>query len=533
MTDLGFKPASPERLEQLRLPLALVLMDGYGLASGPDGVSEEEAEHTGNAVVLANTPNLDRLFAEYPWQRLKCSGHAVGLPEGQMGNSEVGHLNIGAGRVVYQELTRINLAIKDGSFAENPVLTEAIDAAVKDGRAVHLMGLVSDGGVHSHIDHLFALLDLAKARGAHKVYVHAFLDGRDVPPESGAGYVAQVEKRIKKLGVGTVATVCGRYWAMDRDNRWERVERAWRLLVLGQGRFAASDAVAAIKKSYQDGVTDEFIAPATVEGVDGRMRDGDAVIFFNFRPDRAREITRALVDPAFDEFERPETPSLRFVCLTGYDPTIPAPVAFAKELPSCTLADVLSEEGLKQIHIAETEKYAHVTFFLNGGSEPPKPGERRILIPSPKVATYDLKPEMSEPGVTDRLVKEIEDGSADVYIVNYANCDMVAHTGVLEATIATVEAVDDGVGRVVEAIASKGGCALVTADHGNAEKMLDSDGVSPFTAHTGNDVPLICVANGVRALRAGGILADVAPTLLDLLGLDAPDSWTGRSLLER
>jgi 2,3-bisphosphoglycerate-independent phosphoglycerate mutase len=522
MTDRTFEPASSERLEQLRLPFALVIMDGYGLSDRREG----------NAIALADTPNLDRLFDEYPWQPLQCSGLAVGLPEGQQGNSEVGHLNIGAGRVVYQELTRINRAIEDGTFASNPVLVEAIDGAVKAGRTVHLMGLVSDGGVHSHIGHIFALLDLAKARGAERVFVHAFLDGRDVPPESGAGFVKQVERHMAKIRTGAVATVCGRYWAMDRDNRWDRIERAWRLLVLGQGRVA-DDAVAAVKQSYTDGVTDEFVAPACVRGTDARMQDGDAVVFFNFRPDRAREITRALVDPAFDEFERPETPDLRFVCLTQYDPDIPAPVAFAKDPSQCTLADVLSDDGLRQLHIAETEKYAHVTFFINGGSEPPKPGETRVLIPSPKVATYDMQPEMSEPGVTERLVKEIEDGTADVYIVNYANCDMVGHTGVLEATIAAVEAVDDGVGRVIDAIASKGGAALVTADHGNAEKMVADDGVTPFTAHTANDVPLICVANGVRALRTGGKLADVAPTLVDLIGLAAPDSWTGSSLLER
>jgi len=518
----AFIPAKKALLKKLRLPALLVIMDGYGLSDRREG----------NAVALADTPNLDRLFAEYPWERLECSGLAVGLPEGQMGNSEVGHVNIGAGRVVYQELTRINCAIADGTFADNEVLDEAIDGAVKDGRAVHLMGLVSDGGVHSHIDHLFALLELAKARGAEKVYVHAFLDGRDVPPESGAGFVMQVERRIAKTGVGSVATVCGRYWAMDRDRRWDRVERAWRLLVLRQGR-EADTAVSAIKLSYADGVTDEFVAPATVAGVDARMRDGDAVIFFNFRPDRARELTRALVDPSFDEFERPETPELRFVCLTEYDPTIPAPVAFPKDLPSCTLADVLADAGLRQLHIAETEKYAHVTFFLNGGAEPPKPGEERILVPSPKVATYDLQPEMSEPEVAERLVREIEDGSADVYVVNFANCDMVGHTGVLAAAIAAVEAAHDGRGRVVEAIASKGGIALVTADHGNAEKMVDDDGVTPFTAHTSNDVPLICAANGVRALRRGGKLADVAPTLLDLIGLPAPDEWTGTSLIER
>jgi len=521
VSDGPFIPASSERLAELRLPVALVVMDGFGLA----------AEGSGNAISLANTPNLDALMADYPVERLECSGLAVGLPAGQMGNSEVGHLNMGAGRVVYQELTRINCAIADGTLATNAVLLEALDAAVDTGHAVHLMGLVSDGGVHSHIDHLYALLDLAKSRGAQRVYVHAFLDGRDVPPESGVRYLDALRRRMRTSGSGSIATVCGRYWAMDRDNRWERVERAWRMLVLGQGR-AADDAVAAVKKSYADGVTDEFVAPIVADGT-GRLADGDAVIFFNFRPDRAREITRALVDPEFDYFERPEAPRLRFVCLTGYDPTIPAPVAFPKDLPCCTLADVVADAGLRQLHIAETEKYAHVTFFFNGGSEPPKPGEVRVLIPSPKVATYDLKPEMSEPEVTDRLVREIEDGTADVYIVNYANCDMVGHTGVLEAAVAAVEAVDDGVGRVIEAIASKGGSALITADHGNAEMMVDPDTGGPFTAHTPDEVPVICVANGVRALRSGGKLADVAPTILDLIGLPAPSEWTGSSLLIR
>ena len=514
-------PASPGTLASLHLPAALVIMDGYGLAApGP-----------GNAVSLARTPNLDRLFAEWPTSSLECAGLAVGLPEGQMGNSEVGHLNIGAGRVVYQELTRIDCAIEDGSFATNPVMRAAIDAAVAEGRAVHLMGLVSDGGVHSHLRHLEALLALAKSCDATRVFVHAFLDGRDVPPESGAGFVAVLEKTMARLGVGRVATVCGRYWAMDRDNRWDRVQRAWKLLVNGEGQVVES-AVAGIEASYRNGVTDEFVAPLLVAGIDGRMADGDAVVFFNFRPDRAREITRALVDRDFDRFERGATPTLRFVCLTEYDPTILAPIAFPKAELCCTLADVLSEAGLRQLHIAETEKYAHVTFFLNGGQEPTKPGEQRVLIPSPRAATYDLQPEMSEPEVARRLVEEIEKGSADFYVVNFANCDMVGHTGVLAAAVAAVEAVDDGVGRVVEAIRKRGGVVLVTADHGNAEKMLDSDGTSPFTAHTGNEVPIACVADGVRALRPGGKLADVAPTLLDLIGLPAPPEWTGTTLVE-
>ncbi|HEX9093480.1 MAG TPA: 2,3-bisphosphoglycerate-independent phosphoglycerate mutase [Coriobacteriia bacterium] len=521
-----FVPAGPEQRAGLRLPVALVIMDGFGLSFTTEG----------NAVALARTPNLDELFARRPWAPVECSGLAVGLPEGQMGNSEVGHLNIGAGRVVYQELTRINLAVEDGSLLDNTVLREAMDPAIAEGRTVHFMGLVSDGGVHSHITHLFGLLDMAKQRGATRIAVHCFLDGRDVPPESGAGFVGRVDARLAELGVGRVATVMGRYWAMDRDKRWERVERAWRALVLGEGTEAVG-AVAAVRRSYAEGVTDEFVEPVVicteVEPLDGRMADGDAVVFFNFRPDRAREITRALVDPAFDGFARPVFPSLRFACLTEYDPTIPAPVAFPKELPDCTLADVLAEAGLRQLHIAETEKYAHVTFFLNGGSEPPKPGEERVLVPSPKVATYDLQPEMSEPGVTERLVAAIEAGRADVYIVNYANCDMVGHTGELAAAVAAVEAVDDGVGRVVASMRACGGSVLVTADHGNAERMIDADGITPFTAHTNNKVPLVCVADDVTRVRTGGILADVAPSLLDLVGLAQPDVWTGHSLLER
>ncbi|MDO8915638.1 MAG: 2,3-bisphosphoglycerate-independent phosphoglycerate mutase [Coriobacteriia bacterium] len=515
-----FVPASPEARAGLRLPALLAIMDGFGLADpGP-----------GNAVTLADAPNLRALFAHSPWAPVECSGLAVGLPEGQMGNSEVGHLNIGAGRVVYQELTRINLAIADGSLPHNEVLASAIDGAVSAGRAVHLMGLLSDGGVHSHITHLFGLLEMAKARGAERVYVHCFLDGRDVPPESGAGFVAETVAFLERLGVGRIATVMGRYYAMDRDNRWERVEQAWSALVLGEGALA-EDPAAAVRASYASGVTDEFVLPVLV-GEDACIADGDAVVFFNFRPDRAREITRALVDPDFDGFARSVVPKVRFVCLTEYDPTIPAPVAFPKEFPRHVLADVIAEAGLRQLHIAETEKYAHVTFFLNGGSEPPKPGEERVLVPSPKVATYDLQPEMSEPGVTERLVEAIAADRADVYMVNFANCDMVGHTGVLDAAVKAVEAVDDGVGRVVAAIRAKGGVAILTADHGNAEKMLDGQG-GPFTAHTTDAVPLLCVADGVTGVDRDGRLADVAPSLLDAIGLPQPGIWTGRSLLHR
>jgi len=500
------------------LPALLVIMDGFGAGSAAPG----------NAIDAANTPHLDRIFSECATTTLCASGLAVGLPEGQMGNSEVGHLNIGAGRVVYQELTRINLAVKDRSLFENPVLAEAIDGAVAAGRAVHFMGLVSDGGVHSHQGHLYALLEMAKSRGATEVYVHAFLDGRDVPPQSGLGYVEELEAVLRDLGVGRIATVMGRYYSMDRDNRWDRVERAWQAMVLGDGVPAAS-AVEAVRVSYDAGVNDEFVVPAVVESA--RLQDGDALVFFNFRPDRAREITRAFTDATFEGFDRPVRPELRFVCLTEYDPTIPAPIAYAKDLPTHVLADVLAEHGLRQLHIAETEKYAHVTFFFNGGAEEPKVGETRVLVPSPRIATYDLKPEMSAPEVARQLVAAIEADDADVYIVNFANCDMVGHTGDFSAAVSAVEAVDAAVGAAVAAIRERGGVALVTADHGNAESMVDTDGATPFTAHTLSDVPLVVCAPGVAGVRNGGKLADVAPTLLALIGVPIPQEWTGESLL--
>jgi len=505
------------------LPVLLVIMDGFGL-DGPD---------TGNAILAAHTPVLDSMFEAFPWTSLEASGEAVGLPKGQMGNSEVGHLNIGSGSVVCQEITRISRAVDDGSFFKNEVLCAVMDEAQSAGKAVHLMGLVSDGGVHSLDSHIYALVDMAARRGVKDLWVHAFLDGRDTPPKSGAGHVTALEDELARAGTGKVASVAGRYYAMDRDGRWERVEQSWRAMIDGEG-VRAQDAVGAIERSYADGVTDEFVVPVVVcdgERPRATIQDGDAVIFFNFRPDRARQLTRAFTEEGFSGFERASRPDTRFVCLTEYDPTIDASVAFTKGIPCCTLADVLAEAGLRQIHIAETEKYAHVTFFLNGGSEEPKVGEIRILVPSPKVATYDLQPEMSAPEVASQLMKAIRSDAAEVYIVNFANCDMVGHTGVFSAAVAAVEVVDEAVGLVLEEIHSKGGSAIITADHGNAERMLDLDGVTPFTAHSTGDVPFVVVAPGVREVLAGGKLADVAPSLLDMIGIDAPGEWTGSSLI--
>lgn len=517
--------AAPAR-ENLVLPACLIIMDGFGLAeAGP-----------GNAISQAHTPNLDEVFANRPWTQLLASGEAVGLPDGQMGNSEVGHLNIGAGRVVFQELTRINRACADGSLAANPVLGEAFAAAAKPGAALHLMGLVSDGGVHSSNEHLYALMRAAKEAGVSHIMVHCFMDGRDVPPKSGAGYLDELVRVADGLtdDVCTVqvASISGRYYAMDRDNRWERVERAWRTVVLAEPAVELTPAQV-METSYAADVTDEFVEPVALQT--RGVHDGDAVVFFNFRPDRARELSRAFVDPAFAGFERGVCPQVSFVCLTEYDPDIPAPVAFAKEFPENVLADVLAHAGLRQYHIAETEKYAHVTFFLNGGREEPKAGEERSLIPSPKVATYDLQPEMSEPDVAATLAAAIRAGEADVYIVNFANPDMVGHTGVIPAAVAAVEAVDAGVGQVLEALEEVGGVALITADHGNADKMLADDG-TPFTAHTTAPVPfaLVDFADTGRVLDGRqGALCDIAPTLLELVGLEQPAEMIGASLLAR
>ena len=478
----------------------------------------------------AKKPNLDRIFAENPITKIGASGLSVGLPDGQMGNSEVGHTNIGAGRIVYQELTRITKSIGDGDFFQNPAFVKAMDKAAANGKALHLMGLLSDGGVHSHNTHLYALLKLAKQRGCKKVYVHAFLDGRDVPPSSASDYVAECVKKMQEIGVGEIATVMGRYYAMDRDNRWERVEKAYAAMAYGEG-VKASDPVQAVEDSYKKGVTDEFILPA-VCAKDATVQAGDSVIFFNFRPDRAREITRTFVDPEFKGFERKKGfLPVNFVCMTQYDATMPnVDVAFHPETLKNTFAEYISGKGLTQLRIAETEKYAHVTFFFNGGVETVYPGEERALIKSPKVATYDLQPEMSAYLVTDELLKRIDSGKYDVIILNFANCDMVGHTGIFDAAKAAVEAVDTCVGKVVEDIRKHDGIALITADHGNAEQMVAEDG-TPFTAHTTNLVPF-CVVGHPCKLREGGKLADIAPTMLKLLGLPQPTEMTGKSIIE-
>lgn len=502
----------------MKKPLILMILDGFGIAP-----------EYGNAIMAAKKPNLDRLFRENPLTQIGASGLNVGLPNGQMGNSEVGHTNIGAGRIVYQELTRITKEIEDGEFYKNPALVKAVAAAKAKGTALHLIGLLSDGGVHSHNSHLYALLELAKQNGLSKVYVHALLDGRDVPPSSGKGFVEDCLAKMQEIGVGEIATVAGRYYAMDRDNRWERVSKAYNAMVVGEG-VQNPDAVAAVAKSYEDGVTDEFVMPV-VCGPEGRISADDSVIFFNFRPDRARELTRAFVDPDFTGFERAKGFfPLTYICMTQYDATMPnVDVAFHPQSLKNTLGEYLSNLGMTQLRIAETEKYAHVTFFFNGGVETVYPGEDRVLIHSPKVATYDLQPEMSAYAVTDALVEKIDSGMYDVIILNYANCDMVGHTGIFDAAKAAVEAVDICVGRVIDAIERMHGTAIITADHGNAEKMYEEDG-SPFTAHTTNPVPF-CVVGYPCKLRENGKLADIAPTMLKVLGLPQPAEMTGESII--
>ena len=502
----------------MKKPLVLMILDGFGIAGD-----------NGNAIKAANTPNLDKLFASNPITQIGASGMDVGLPDGQMGNSEVGHTNIGAGRIVYQELTRITKSIKDGDFDNNEAFLKAMANVKANGSALHLMGLLSNGGVHSHNEHLYALLALAKKQGIEKVYVHALLDGRDVPPSSGKDFVQELMDKMAEIGVGRVATVMGRYYAMDRDNRWERVGKAYAAMVYGEGEHAACP-VCAVENSYAAGVTDEFVVPTVIDGAQP-VSANDSVIFFNFRPDRAREITRTFVDPDFNGFERKNGFfPLVYVCMTQYDKTMPnVDVAFKPQTLENTFGEYISNKGLTQLRIAETEKYAHVTFFFNGGVEKQYPGEDRILVNSPKVATYDLQPEMSAYEVTDKMVEAVKSGKYDVIILNFANCDMVGHTGVFEAARAAVEAVDTCVGRVADAVAEMQGTILLTADHGNADKMFEDDG-SPFTAHTTNPVPF-CVIGYPCTLRTGGKLADIAPTMLKILGLPQPAEMDGESLI--
>ena len=500
----------------MKNPLVLCILDGYGY----------NAESYGNAIAAANTPVMDQLKAECPTTYIGASGMDVGLPDGQMGNSEVGHTNIGAGRVVYQELTRITKSIADGDFFENEALVSAMQNALDNDSALHIMGLLSDGGVHSHVEHLWALMRMAKDKGLEKVYIHAFLDGRDVSPTSGRDFVAQCVNKCAEIGVGKIATVMGRYYVMDRDKRWERVQMAYDAMVYGEG-VQNADPVAAVEASYANGVTDEFVEPVVCDR-EGTISDGDSVIFFNYRPDRAREITRALVDPAFDGFQREFFPTT-YVCNTEYDATMPnVLVAWPRLMVKNGLGEYLSSLGLTQLRIAETEKYAHVTFFFNGGVEKQYPGEDRVLVASPKVATYDLQPEMSAYEVCDKCVERIQSGAYDVIILNFANCDMVGHTGVMEAAIKAVETVDECVGRVVDATLKMGGIAMVTADHGNAEQMMQADG-SPMTAHTTNLVPFILCGAGAE-LRPGR-LADIAPTILDVMGLACPEEMDGQTLI--
>jgi 2,3-bisphosphoglycerate-independent phosphoglycerate mutase len=506
---------------------ALIIMDGFGLSAIKEA----------NAVEMADTPNFDRLWASYPHVPIHASGLDVGLPEGQMGNSEVGHLNIGAGRIVYQDFTRISKAIQEGDFFQNKAFLDVIAHVKQHSSKLHLMGLVSEGGVHSHTEHLYALVELAKKQGLPQVYIHAFMDGRDVPPASGKATLETLGSKLRQLGFGKVATVSGRYYAMDRDKRWDRVQKAYNALVLGEGEIA-DNPVEAMEQSYNANETDEFVKPTVImeDGKPVATIDGnDGIIFFNFRPDRARELTRSFIEPSFGEFERKKGYfPVRFVSMTQYDETFEnLVVAYEPESLTNTFGEYISRHNKTQLRIAETEKYAHVTFFFNGGIEVPNPGEERVLIPSPKVPTYDQQPAMSAPEVTEEAVKRIESGRYDVMILNYANCDMVGHTGDLNAAIEAVETVDTCLGKVVKAVQKAGGTVLITADHGNAEQMLDYTTGQPHTAHTSNIVPFILVNENMKhaRLREGGRLADIAPTLLDLMGLDKPEEMTGKSLI--
>ena len=506
----------------MKKPVVLIIMDGFGIAP-----------KYGNAIDYARTPHLDQLFFKNPVTMIGASGLDVGLPHGQMGNSEVGHTNMGAGRIVYQELTRITKSIEDGDFFENEAMNKAVDNALENDGSLHLFGLLSPGGVHSHNTHMYGILELAKRKGLKKVFIHAFLDGRDVPPSSAKEYVEQAVAKCEEIGVGRIATISGRYYAMDRDNRWERVEKAYSAIVYGEG-VQETDPVQAVQNSYDNGVTDEFMLPAVIAGGD-TVKAGDSVIFYNFRPDRAREITRTFVDPDFAGFERRNGFfPVCYVCMTQYDATMPnVEIAFKPQTLVNTLGEYLSKNGLTQLRIAETEKYAHVTFFFNGGVEKQYEGEDRILVKSPAVATYDMQPHMSAYEVTEKCVEAIKSGKYDVVILNFANCDMVGHTGVFDAAVKAVEAVDWGVKKVTDAVAEMGGVSCITADHGNADRMIDRDG-TPFTAHTTNPVPFCVVGcDECKELRAGGVLADIAPTMLDIMGLPQPEEMTGKSMIMR
>ncbi|MGG4012452.1 2,3-bisphosphoglycerate-independent phosphoglycerate mutase [Bacillus smithii] len=508
-----------------KAPVALIILDGFGLRD----------EVKGNAVAQAKKPNFDRYWNKYPHATLRASGEAVGLPDGQMGNSEVGHLNIGAGRIVYQSLTRVNIAIREGEFDRNETFLGAMNHVKKHGTSLHLFGLLSDGGVHSHIDHMFALLRLAAKEGVKKVYIHAFLDGRDVGQKTAKKYIEQTLEKIKEYGVGEIATISGRYYSMDRDKRWDRVKKSYDAMVYGEGP-KYKDPFELVDDSYANGIYDEFVIPSVMVKENGEpvatIQDNDAVIFYNFRPDRAIQISNAFTNEDFREFDRgPKVPkNLYFVCLTHFSETVKGYVAFQPTNLDNTIGEVLSQNGLKQLRIAETEKYPHVTFFMSGGREEKFPGEERILINSPKVATYDLKPEMSAYEVADALVKEIEADKFDAIILNFANPDMVGHSGKLEPTIKAVEAVDECLGRVVDLILEKGGVAIITADHGNADEVVTLDG-KPMTTHTTNPVPVIVTKEGLE-LRDGGILGDLAPTMLDLLGIKQPKEMTGQSIIK-
>jgi 2,3-bisphosphoglycerate-independent phosphoglycerate mutase len=512
-------------MTQARRPLMLIILDGWGYREAKEG----------NAILAARTPNLDRLIKEYPWCLLEASGEAVGLPEGQMGNSEVGHLNIGAGRIVYQDLTRINISIRNGDFFKNPAFLNAISNVKANNSSLHLMGLVSYGGVHSYMTHLYTLIKLAQEKDIKKIYIHAFLDGRDVPPKAALADIKELDAFCKENGNAKIAMVSGRYYAMDRDKRWDRTKLAYDALTEGVAPYTASDAVTAVSEAYRRGETDEFVKPTVVTDSEGKpvatVKDNDSVIFFNFRPDRARQLTWAFVNTDFDGFVREKRPLVYYVCMAQYDENLDLPIAFSPEELVNVIGEVMSKQGLTQLRIAETEKYAHVTFFLNGGQEKCYEGEDRCLIPSPKIATYDLKPEMSAYEVADEVIRRIKSAKYNIIVLNFANMDMVGHTGIFEAAVKAVETVDNCMGRITTTLRETGGIALITADHGNAEQMINLETGEPFTAHTSNPVKCIYFGNDeVKGLK-NGKLCDLAPTLLELLGIQKPQEMTGKSLL--